>query len=130
MKKYFILTIAALAVFTICFRAYANNEHNHDWSNHEHPDKYVCKRCNGSGTDPLTYTCSSCRGERYVTRMSKCSSCMGRGTVKDRYGDDVTCSKCDGTGHIIDKQSCSKCGGSGEERRSCRTCGGSGYVDR
>lgn len=128
MKKLFALTIYALLVFTVC--AFVRSEQYHDSSDSCHPDKYVCKRCNGSGEDPLTYTCSSCNGERQITRMSKCSSCRGTGKVKNRYGDDIICSTCDGTGHIINKQSCSKCRGAGEEKRACRACGGSGNVDR
>ena len=130
MKKILVFVFTAVAALAIGICAFAHDDHHHDCSDSNHPDKYVCKRCNGSGTDPLTYTCSSCRGERTITRMSTCSSCRGSGKVKDRYGDDVTCSKCDGTGHIIDKKTCSKCGGTGEEKRSCRTCGGTGYVDR
>ena len=130
MKKLFALTTTVLAVLVVCVCAFAHDKQHHDCSHNNHPEKYVCKRCNGSGTDPLTYTCSSCNGERSTTRMSKCSSCRGTGKVKDRYGDDVTCSTCDGTGHIINKQTCSKCRGTGDEKRPCRTCGGSGYVDR
>lgn len=106
------------------------------WANEIQPSKpdnksqYVCKRCDGSGQDPLTFTCSRCNGEREEVRLQNCYSCNGRGYTKDKYGDNVFCTQCDGTGKKIHRTTCSKCHGSGEMKKPCMTCKGAGTVSR
>lgn len=129
VKKIILLATTIMAVVAVC--AFAHDEQHHNCSVYNHPEKYVCKRCDGRGTDPVTFCCSSCEGKRYITRSKKCSSCGGTGRIIDRYGDRITCSSCNGTGrHIIDKQLCPKCSGSGKEKRPCLICQGTGYVER
>lgn len=129
MKKTLII-LSAIAAIVFCFRAYANGMHHHDGSKSDSQEAYDCKRCNGTGVDPLTFPCSSCGGQKVVTKIINCPTCMGRGTIKDRFGDDQKCPQCDGARKIIDKRTCSKCGGTGEEKRPCRNCNGTGKVER
>lgn len=129
MKKTLFL-ISAIAALAFCFHAYAHDEHHHDCSKNESQEVYDCKRCNGTGVDPLTYPCSSCGGQKVITKIINCPTCNGKGTIKDRFGDDQKCPECDGARKILDKKTCSKCGGTGEEKRPCRNCNGTGKVER
>lgn len=93
-------------------------------------DRYVCKRCNGSGVEPQEFACSKCNGRGETSSIMNCPRCNGVGTVKDRYGDDQRCPECDGAKKILRKSTCHKCYGSGTEKRACWSCKGSGYVEK
>lgn len=92
-------------------------------------EKYVCKRCNGTGYENMTKNCPYCnRGKKsgYVD----CNRCKAQGVITDRYGDKVKCPSCDGAKRVYMEAKCAYCNGTGEVKMECMSCHGAKYVER
>lgn len=92
-------------------------------------EQYDCKRCNGTGIDPLVKDCPYCKRGR-VQHIRDCERCKGSGYTIDRFGDKVKCSNCDGTGKKYVDEECANCHGTFTVKMKCMNCHGSGKVTR
>lgn len=88
--------------------------------------QYKCKRCKGTGEEPLIFNCDNCGGRKYKERIVNCGTCGGEKVVRNEYGESRICLTCDGAGKRIERSECGKCGGSGTMKKPCRNCGGTG----
>lgn len=101
-------------------------EDNKEMISTNNAQQYKCKRCNGTGMEPLTFNCDKCGGRKYEQRIVDCETCNGDKIVRNEYGDPRTCTTCDGAGKKIERSVCGKCGGSGIMKKPCMNCGGTG----
>ena len=127
MKKFLILT---MLVLTGTFMAIALNSNVKTDSSTATQETYDCKRCGGTGIDPMTQTCPVCKGAKKGTVSKWCEPCSGSGVVKDRFGDDVTCPTCKGQKMMISVVECETCHGTGTAEMKCMSCKGAKKVTR
>lgn len=129
MKKFVLFIL--LSVFAICVMAVSVQTESEVNNATNSSETYVCKKCDGSGIDPIvTRNCSRCNGKKKLSELTYCNHCNGKGTIVDKYGDTVTCTSCGGRKAFYREYVCPDCGGSGSEKMTCMSCRGKGTVDR
>lgn len=124
MKKVFYFVLAFCLFSTI--EVFADNSKTS--AIEEKGQKYKCKRCKGSGFEPLVFTCDNCGGEGKKSRIINCPRCSGEKNVRDEYGTEKPCPSCNGSGKKLEYPTCSKCSGSGTIKKPCRACNGAGVI--
>lgn len=101
-------------------------EDNKELTSTNETQQYKCKRCKGTGEEPLIFSCDNCGGRKYKERIMNCGTCGGEKVVRNEYGDPRICPTCNGSGKMIERSECGKCGGSGTMKKTCRNCHGTG----